>query len=675
MEWYSNIYRRHLLDMHIDDWDDSFLSEFSPEAYVENLKKAKINYAMIYLQSHVGLCYFPTRVGTMHRSFSDNPSKMKHLVDLCHENGIKVVGYYSLIYNTVEHDKHPEWRLLNEKGKSTRENGLTTNSLGMTFASPKSARYGHLCPNNKEYRQFVEAQIDEMAAYFELDGFFFDMPFWPCSEYCHCEYCRKRYFDLFGEEMPNGIKPDSAELTRMCNVKAEWMAEFIHGITDYIKERYPKLSVEHNYASAVASGSELGCGRGVADACDYVGGDLYGDLYYHSFACKFFYGETKNQPFENMISRCKPGLRVHTVTRSLEQLQTNIALAMAHHGATMLIDAIDPVGTMDERVYSLFGKAYEMQIPYEQYFNGRLIADVGIFFDNKNNIAYHKQGGAAYTKQCCIEATKTLIGNHVLCASVGRSRLSDFQMIIAPQVKCVNTADFVEYVKNGGTLFVTGTNNAELIKALTDASVEESFIEDIIYLAPTEKADFLYFNKKYPLPYEGNGAHIKGFSGDVLATVTLPYTKPDEVRFASIHSNPPGIATDTPALTVNKLGRGTVIWSAVDFESVDIEEYRQIFMNVISPYITPTVKSNAPINVELTLFDSGEGLLLNVVVLDESTVSTAVAPFNASVKVDKKPQAVLLLPEKAELDFSYSDGFVTFTVPQTHIFSMIEIKK
>ena len=45
--FYSELYRRHLLDMHIDDWDDSFLSEFSPEVYVENLKKAKINYAML----------------------------------------------------------------------------------------------------------------------------------------------------------------------------------------------------------------------------------------------------------------------------------------------------------------------------------------------------------------------------------------------------------------------------------------------------------------------------------------------------------------------------------------------------------------------------------------------------------------------------------------------------
>ena len=53
--WYKNSYRRHLLDMHINDWGEGiFLRDFSPENYVENLKTANVKSAMIYLQSHVG---------------------------------------------------------------------------------------------------------------------------------------------------------------------------------------------------------------------------------------------------------------------------------------------------------------------------------------------------------------------------------------------------------------------------------------------------------------------------------------------------------------------------------------------------------------------------------------------------------------------------------------------
>ena len=97
--WYKNCYRRHLLDMHLDDWDPDFLSKFSPEEYVENLKKAKIQNAMLYYQSHVGLCYWPTKSGEMHKGLIGREDIVKRLTDLCHENNIKVVGYYSLNYN------------------------------------------------------------------------------------------------------------------------------------------------------------------------------------------------------------------------------------------------------------------------------------------------------------------------------------------------------------------------------------------------------------------------------------------------------------------------------------------------------------------------------------------------------------------------------------------------
>ena len=41
--WYSNLYRRHLIDMHIEDDRELYLSEFSPEIYLENLKKCTLN--------------------------------------------------------------------------------------------------------------------------------------------------------------------------------------------------------------------------------------------------------------------------------------------------------------------------------------------------------------------------------------------------------------------------------------------------------------------------------------------------------------------------------------------------------------------------------------------------------------------------------------------------------
>ena len=81
-KWYQNKLRRTLLDMHIPDWNDEFMRSFDPETYFKALKTANVNAPMIYVQAHTGLCYWPTKVGTMHKGFVGCEDKMKHLFDL-----------------------------------------------------------------------------------------------------------------------------------------------------------------------------------------------------------------------------------------------------------------------------------------------------------------------------------------------------------------------------------------------------------------------------------------------------------------------------------------------------------------------------------------------------------------------------------------------------------------
>ena len=175
MQWYQTKFRRNLVDMHIEDWNEEFLSQFDPETYVENLKRGHINAPMLYLQSHVGLCYWPTRSGKMHNAFIGCEDKMKRVEQLCHQNGMAVIAYYSLIYNNWAHEKHPDWRIVDLAGRDTRSDG---------------GRYGQCCPNNMEYRAFTETQIRELCEYFDFEGIFYDMLFW--TKICVCPSCRAR---------------------------------------------------------------------------------------------------------------------------------------------------------------------------------------------------------------------------------------------------------------------------------------------------------------------------------------------------------------------------------------------------------------------------------------------------------------------------------------------------
>lgn len=652
--WYSQLYRRHLLDMHIDDWHPDFLKDFSPETYVENLKKAEINYAMIYLQSHAGLCYWPTRSGVMHQRFEQEPDLMKRTVDLCHAAGIKVCGYYSLIYNTREHDRHPEWRMKGENGLSKRESGAAETDLD--FASAKGGRYGHCCPSNPEYRAFVNTQIDEMLEYFDLDALFFDMPFWPHT--CYCDHCRK--------ELP------PAGLERL-EFKARRIGEFVQGVTDHVKSRRPDLPVEHNFANAVAGTTSTSCLEEVLAACDYVGGDLYGDLYNHSFACKFYKNATKNQPFEQMFSRCKPRLQMHTLTKSPDEMKTVVASTMQHHGATLVIDAIDPCGTMDERVYQQVGELFRFQKQYEPYFTGEMVEEVGLYYGLRSRMDKKKS-----SRTCCVNAGKALARAHIPFGVTGSFHSLDYKILVAPILSPLERDDrLVDYVQNGGILYLSGCENAELVEKLTGNRFVKMTEEKNVYYAPKPGNEGLFggFNAKYPLPFEEPAPVVQPGSGEVLATLTFPYTQPNEMRFAAIHSDPPGRPSAIPAVTVNPYGKGWVIWSALPIENVPYEEYRQIFLNLLHLKGKPDYffKSDAPVNVELTAFENEGSITLHAVVLDEETVTTPAAPFTVRIKAAAK--SVRLLPGREEIPFTVENGETVFQTKQLQIFDLYEIKE
>src|SRR6516165_3094312 len=53
--WYTSAYRRAVIDMHIPDWNDAFLSQFDPERYVAMLVQAKAQSIVAYAMSHTGL--------------------------------------------------------------------------------------------------------------------------------------------------------------------------------------------------------------------------------------------------------------------------------------------------------------------------------------------------------------------------------------------------------------------------------------------------------------------------------------------------------------------------------------------------------------------------------------------------------------------------------------------
>lgn len=667
--WFENSYRRHLCDMHIEDWDEQFLSQFDPDEYYQNLKRARVDAAMIYLHSHVGVCNFPTKEGKMHRAFVGREGAMAELIAKCRQNGIRVVGYYSLTHDNVAYDEHPDWRMLDENGIGKR---------GVKNKNGKYHRYGYVCPNNEDYRAFTYRRIDEMAAYAKMDGMFYDMPFWP--HYCHCPKCEARFLKETGERIPTGEFQATPIWLTFLRKQKEWMVEFIQSVTDYTKRVMGEVSVEHNVAYAALPGYDKGMSMELLRACDYAGGDLYGTAYEQSFTCKYYYATTTHQPFEYMFSRCTPGLRKHTLTKSEDRCFSAVMLTCANHGATLVIDAIDPVGTMDSRVYDRIGKAFEKEQRYEKYLYGTPVCDVGFYYSFHSR---YPENGNKYTNGKCVpQMTKRMIESHIPHGIVGGEfgNFEDYKLIFA---SCLTDEEgagidkLLSYVKNGGSLIFTDGRSKRLMRALLGTDQIKLSPSNSTYIAPTGKAPILRdFSEKYPLSVDGFVPLLQEtYNGTALATVVMPYTGTFENRFASIHSDPPGVPTTYPAIVEGSYGKGKFIWLSHVPEYETEYEYGRLLRDLILRMIgEPSVKTTAPADVEIVTFREGGTYLCSAAQLNDAYVAREILPFCVSLKIEGKAKGVYLLPDETAIPFTQDGAYVTFDVKDFHIFDMFKIE-
>ncbi|MCL1887853.1 MAG: alpha-L-fucosidase [Kiritimatiellaeota bacterium] len=645
--WHSKSFRRNLVDMHIADWDPAFLSEFSVDTYFDNLVRGRVQSAMIYLQSHAGLCYWPTRAGRMHAAFKGREDTLRRLVEKCRANGIDVVGYYSLIFNTWAEDLHPEWRMRDAEGLSRRDR-----KGDPAFA--RGARYGLCCPNNAGYRAFVAEQIREMSEYFKMDGMYYDMLYW--SFVCHCDACKKRFADETGLAFPAKVDWRDPAWLALNEKRPEWMGEFAMSVTRLTRGLMPGVTVQHNCSSLVSGNWECGADERVNEACDFTGGDLYGGPRNHSFTCKYYLAITKNPPFEYQTCRCEKFLTHHTVTKSERTLEQEIMLTCAHHGASFIIDAIDPKGTMDRRVYDRVGEIFKRHERYEPHLAGRLVADAGVFYAGTSR--YNPDGLAFTNKECALGVSRTLIENHVPFGVVSNGcvdKIFDCKFLFVPNLFGASddvTGKIIDYVRGGGNLYFSGAGNARLLRELAGLEYTGNLTrEKRTYIAPaaTIQPLFDWFNADFPLPIDNPLPIVKFIAPNetAAATITLPYTHQDEPRFASIHSDPPGIRTNHPALVIKKFGKGNVIWSAAPIELDDRAHYKKILMNLMGLFLRKedrTVAADTTKNVEVVSFKADDGFLIGAVDLKCDDELVPVRSFEVRVKTGAPVKSVVRLP-------------------------------
>jgi len=670
--WFEKAWRRAVIDMHIPDWDEKFLSEFNADEYVKRLVTSRAQSIVCYAQSHAGLFNYPTKIGQQHRGLKGRDI-VAEMIERCHQKNIAVVLYVSVIHDRWAADQHPDWRPVNAAGQSYGSEG----------------RHGILCPNSP-YREYVRAWVGEMCERFAFEGLRFDMTFWVGV--CYCRHCRKRWADEVGGEMPITVNWLDERWVTLARKREEWLGDFAAICTRTVKKFKPHVTVEHQ-ASTLPRGWNYGASWPLLAQNDFLQGDFYGDTLQGSFVRKMLEDLTPERPFGYETS-FSVELRDHTGKKSQALLEAKASAAIADSAAFIFIDAIDPVGTVNPHAHARMGRVFDGLMPYYSELGGERVADLGIYYSLDSRLDMKQNGkavlqadiGADTHTASCMFASRWLAAEHFpfgvitkksLAAKLGNTRvlvLSNVHLMDAEEARVIR-----DWVKEGGALYASGGSSlvSQHGHLLDDFQLADVFGVSIVKPDWSEREHYIagsgegreYFSDwdaKYPAYVRGPGMEVRAHPGSkVLATTTMPWPATEPRTFSSIHSNPPWTATNNPEVVLNTFGKGRVIYCASLLETV--EGLAPTFIKLIRllrPDYTFEVAAH-PV-VEATLFHQPERrrYVFSLVNFQKDFPTIPIENIEVKLRLPARVKSVTSVRDGKSVKFREHSGIVTLTAPR-----------
>jgi len=669
--WFEHAWRRAVIDMHIPDWDAKFLSEFNADRYVGALVQSRAQSIVCYAHSHVGLFNYPTKVGRQHAGLNGRDI-VAEMIERCHQRGIAVVLYVSVIHDRWASDQHPDWRIIHPNG----------GDFG------RGSRHGFVCPNSP-YREYVRAWTREIAERFDLDGLRFDMTFWTCV--CYCARCQERWREEAGGEMPRTVNWTDERWVAFQRKREQWLGEFAEMCTSTVRAARPQASVEHQ-ASIYPGSWNNGASWPLVAQNDFLQGDFYGDALQGSFVRKLLEDLTPKRPFGYETSS-SVSLQDHTARKSEALLEAKASAAIADAAAFIFIDAIDPIGTVNPHTHECMGRVFDRLMPHYRELGGERVADIGLFYSLDSRFDMRSNGksvlevdnGADTHTRSTMQAARALIANHLPWRMVTRKsigQLPRFKTLVLSNVHHLSAEEIAairDWVQAGGTLYASGATSLVLNtgQRQPDFMLSEVFGVSLVkanwtdrehYVSPTEagRAEFPGWDAKYPAFVRGPTMEVRAHAGStVLATRTLPWPAPDARSFSSIHSNPPWQVTDQPEVVHHRFGQGAAIYSASLLEEVvTLQESLVCLVRRLCP--RPTFEVTAHPAVEATLFHQPDRrrYVLSLVNFQHDLPNVPIDGITVRLRLPQPVKSVRVLPAGRMLQLRREGGAVTFAAPR-----------
>lgn len=588
--WWATSRRRVFYDAHTPDWADphqrdlvpepgfEVLALTNPQADLRLMAEAGVDSAVLFAKCQYGNAYYPTEVGYQHSALRGR-DLFGEQVTAAHEHGIRVIAYYSNMWDSHVAGANPDWMLV-----PSPERGSTGRWPALCLLGP--------------YRQYALEQVRELARRYPIDGLWSDI---LTAGPCVCERCESAFREVYGRAMPE--RRDDEHWIDLIHFAQKVLRDYLAEQREVLKAERPDAALIPNFYATTFVDATIGLTTEQLALADIGSSEGYTDwhgLGFPSFAASYISAGVQGRPSEVLVSRF-----VHTwdfTLRSEAQLRFEAFTVAAHGSAVSVDDQPYATGAIEPEVYRrlapVFGRVAERERwiegaraePYAALYASQRSRELESLLGSPENPSTGEQSAQFPPSErrdapsdlaaAVTGSYRALVESHLPVAFLDEragtlQRLADFRVLLLPDVLSLGEAEIeaiVAYVHNGGGLVVTGElgvrdehGRPTEMDARLATLLGVRFAEPVPHPFPfVQLGGELVGLGPWPLPHYGRIPSLELLADDVrvLATRTDPVLDTEGRTFWHNNQPAPGRPTDDPVIVERQVGAGRVIVSA-----------------------------------------------------------------------------------------------------------------
>lgn len=650
-------FRQIHLDFHTSEKIPGVGSRFDKSQFQDALRRGHVDSVTVFSKCHHGWAYHPSVANEMHPTLKFDLLGAE--IEAAHEIGVKTPVYISAGFDEKMARRHPEW-LRRKKD----------DQIDWTIPG-----YHEFCMNSP-YLDYLVAQVEEVVQNYYCDGIFLDI---VGVRVCYCQNCVRTLLD-------EGKDPYDEKNARELGERV--FAEYCRRIREAVDKYKPGLPVFHN------SGHVR---RGRRDLVSYqshleLESLPTGGWGYDHFPLSASYSRTLGKDYLGMTGKFHNTWGEFGGFKHPNALRYEEALCVAFGAKCSVGDQLHPDGLFDTATYDLIGAAYSEVEKKEPWLDGvTSVADIAVL-SQEAVMNYYGDSSVTGSKGAPsdVGAVRVLLEGKYLFDVVDCGEdLSKYKLVILPDTVTLDAAltqKLKSFCSRGGKVLAAGESGVDAdgnfaldfgSKFVGPCAHRPVYLSPDFDISPLTHSAFVIYDQCYEIEAQGNAPLCRldpYFDRSTFAFCSHQHTPYDRTRSYPAASFGADGAYIGAKLFSEYAKKGSLISKLILHHFIDalLGDSKTLVTDLPAQGVATLMDQTAENRLVCHLLYAfpvrrGEGV---------EVIEDVVPLYGVHASLDlggRSPKRVYLAPEKRDIDYSFSNGRVSFTLDKLDLHAMIVV--